>query len=97
MAYVILLENDLEYMAGCAAAHPSRVGGQHVAKPCTAVLVIHKPTGIAVRVENERSQRANKIAAIEFLGVLVSEHYGRVWREAVHDDTCRCESCKVHA
>ncbi len=59
-----LREEDLQIVAGCDAAHPERRGGQHVAKPCGGVMVIHKPTGIAVRVDDARSQLQCKNAAV---------------------------------
>lgn len=52
-------DSDLEIVIGCAAAHPDRRGGQHVARQCSDVLVIHKRTGIGVRNGTERSQRRN--------------------------------------
>jgi protein subunit release factor A len=58
---------DFEVTTGCDAAHLDRRGGQHVAKTCTAVRILHKPTGIAVTSTNERSQYANRIKAMECL------------------------------
>lgn len=69
---VVIKDEDLEIVSGCAAAHPDRRGGQHVAKTCTGVLIVHKPTGIAVRMLDERSQYKNKQNALAKLRELLS-------------------------
>lgn len=56
-------QNDIDF-SFCRA---SGAGGQHVNKTDSAVRAVHRPSGIQVRVESERSQHGNKRIAIKLL------------------------------
>ncbi len=61
-------EDDVEVTA-CRAGGP---GGQNVNKRSTAVLARHRPSGLAVRAEGERSQHQNRSAALARLRALLA-------------------------
>ena len=58
-----LRPEDLEI----TAMHSRGPGGQSVNTACSAVRVVHKPTGLAVHCEVERSQHQNKLTALKLL------------------------------
>jgi peptide chain release factor 1 len=48
-------------------------GGQHMQKNATAIRVVHKPTGMTVNVQSERSQSQNKRVALSILQARIQE------------------------
>ena len=68
-----IADSDLEITTGCEAVHPDQRGGQHVAKHCTGVRITHKPTGVSVLCNSERSQHGNRSKAMEMLRERVSQ------------------------
>lgn len=55
--------DDLEITSTFA----SGPGGQHMQKNATAIRIVHKPTGMTVNVQSERSQTQNKRVAMAIL------------------------------
>lgn len=56
-------QNDIEM----DVYHSSSAGGQNVQKVATAIRILHKPTGIVVTCQDERSQLQNKEKAFRML------------------------------
>lgn len=59
----MLREGDLDFKF----CRGSGAGGQHRNVTDSAVVLTHKPTGLVVRCESERSQHANKETAVAVL------------------------------
>lgn len=62
-------EADIEWQA----TRGSGPGGQHRNKTDSAVQMRHKPTGIVVRCEGERSQHQNRAMALAALSARLAE------------------------
>ena len=78
---VELRDEDLEI----TAHRSSGAGGQHVNKTDSAIRIVHKPTGIVVGCQTERSQLQNKETALKMLKSKLMEIKLREKLEKIED------------
>ena len=83
-------ENDLRIDTYRA----SGAGGQHVNKTDSAVRITHKPTGIVVQCQNERSQSSNKATAMAMLRSKLLEREERKRQEELARERGEAQSAE---
>ncbi len=82
-------EEDIEV----TAHRSSGAGGQHINKTDSAIRIVHKPTGIVVGCQTERSQLQNKETALRMLKSKLAEIKEREHLDRIED--IRGEKTKI--
>lgn len=77
-SYAAVDPNDVTF----EAVRASGPGGQNVNRRCSAVRLVHRPTGLALRSQTERSQARNRAAAMARLAATLAHHSAECEAEA---------------
>ena len=78
---IVINEDELEI----TAHRSSGAGGQHINKTDSAIRILHKPTGIVVGCQTERSQLQNKETAMKMLKSKLMEIKAQEKLEKIED------------